>query len=204
FFSKFLVWYLTKSQTTNKDLVERLTKLGSNVALARKLMRAGRQIEFARNIQKSRTIKDPIVAYTVIGKNVGLALWLLFDTLSWMQSVGVTKFTKPQIENISRRGNHFWLLALFFSLSGSLHKLRINLIKTDLETRILRAAAKDGKGDESAEKNLKVLKKERFNLTLATVQDSLDVLIPSSLLNYINVEPGIVYLAGSITSILGG
>ncbi|KAI8821192.1 peroxisomal biogenesis factor 11-domain-containing protein [Chytriomyces cf. hyalinus JEL632] len=83
-----------------------------------------------------------------------------------------------------------WLHAtnlILFSFIGNLYKLRINarnlVINSDVP--VMR------------------LKKERSQLLRSTLQDSLDVILPVAMLDYIPVESGYLGLIGAATSLIG-
>jgi peroxin-11B len=48
------------------------------------------------------------------------------------------------------------------------------------------------------------MRSDTFKVLLASLQDSLDILIPASALDFIKLEAGTVGLAGTVTSLLGG
>ncbi|KAJ3329128.1 Peroxisomal membrane protein PMP27 [Blyttiomyces sp. JEL0837] len=201
YFTRFVAWHLQRSGA-EKDLLDRLAKLQGSVGQTRKLMRAGRQLEFYRAMEKSLNVKDDVVRITTLVKNFCLALWLAHDTFQWAHNAGVVKLTT--IKEIGQRAFKFWLVALVASFIGDLHKLRLNAMRVGIETKAVKAAALKKEKDESAEKTLKALKSERSKIILATVQDGLDILIPASGLEYIKVETGLIGLAGAITSVIGG
>ncbi|KAJ3107988.1 Peroxisomal membrane protein PMP27 [Phlyctochytrium planicorne] len=201
YFARYLIWQLQRNGA-DKEVIAKWTKLQGAFGQTRKVMRTGRQIEFYRTIIKSLGVKDKVVRYTTIGKNVFLALWLALDTLQWLHGAGVFKF--ETIKDISRRSFKFWLYALIFSFVGDLHKLRINSMRMGIERKAIKYAAAKREKDESAEKTIKILKAERSKIILATIQDGFDLLIPSSGLEYIKVESGLIGLAGAITSVIGG
>ncbi|KAJ3411165.1 Peroxisomal membrane protein PMP27 [Chytridiales sp. JEL 0842] len=200
YFTRYLIWQLQKTGgAEQKDTIERLSKLQANVGLTRKLMRVGRQIEFYRNAVKAMNLKDDVVRVTSILKSVFMSLWLAMDTLQWVHLVGLYKF--ESIKTINSRSLKFWLAALVVSFIGDIHKLRLNGLRVLAEQKAL--AASKGK-DESAKKALAALTAERTKLMLATVQDGMDMVLPSSGLEYIKVESGIVGLVGAVTSVMGG
>ncbi|KAI8848330.1 peroxisomal biogenesis factor 11 [Chytridium lagenaria] len=200
YFSRYLAWQLQNG--TNKDLIEKLVKLQGAIGLTRKVMRTGRQVEFYRTIVKSTGVKDKIVRYTTVSKNIFLSLWLALDTLQWLHNTGINKL--DSIKDIGRRAFKFWLAALVVSFVGDLHKLRVNSMRLGIERKAIKFAATKREKDESAEKTIKILKAERTKILLATIQDGIDILIPASGLEYVKVETGLVGLAGAITSIIGG
>ncbi|KAI8926682.1 peroxisomal biogenesis factor 11 [Entophlyctis helioformis] len=205
YFSRFLIWYGQRNGFT-KENIARITALMAAAGQTRKMMRAGRQIEFFRNAQKSLTIKDEIIRATTVGKNVSMGLWLTFDLLQLIHSIGLYKF--ESIKDIQARGNRFWFIALLASLIGGAYKINAVNIRLTQEKKLQKSVAAQGavKSEELAnvKKSVAQLESEKGALVYAAVQDSLDILIPASSLEYIKLESGIVGLAGSVTSLMGG
>ncbi|KAJ3392674.1 Peroxisomal membrane protein PMP27 [Entophlyctis sp. JEL0112] len=170
------------------------------MAMTRKVMRTGRQLEFYRGVVKATAIKDSVVKTTTILKSVFMAAWLSFDTCQWLHTAGVYKF--ENIKDIGTRAFKCWLAALLFSLVGDVYKLQMNARKLAIEQRI----ANNGKPEEvaTAKKNIRALLAERGKMWIATVQDSVDVILPTAGLEYLQIESGFVGLAGAFTSLLGG
>ncbi|KAJ1549653.1 hypothetical protein HK405_006523 [Cladochytrium tenue] len=195
YYARYLVWQLQRDG--DKDLAGRLAKLQAAVGQARKLMRAGRQVEFYRNAVKAAGMKDVIVKSTTVAKNAFMSLWLALDTLQWIHGVGFRKF--ETIKEITDWANRFWLAALVASLLGDVYKLRQNLARARSEKARLRSAGE--KADPSA---VKALRSDRQKLLIATAQDGLDMLLPASGLGLVEVESGIVGLVGAVTSVMGG
>ncbi|KAJ3001587.1 Peroxisomal membrane protein PMP27 [Thoreauomyces humboldtii] len=201
YFTRFLVWHGQRNGY-EKETLTRMTNLMAALGSTRKLMRVGRQVEFARTIQKASLLKDDVARVTLTVKQVFLALWLAHDSCQWANSAGIVKF--DNIKEISKRGMKFWFVALVASIIGNVHKLRLNTMKLEHETKTLRASqAKAGGPDESAVQTIKTLRADRMKVTVATVQDCLDILIPASGLEYVKIESGIVGLIGATTAAMG-
>ncbi|KAJ3052878.1 Peroxisomal membrane protein PMP27 [Rhizophlyctis rosea] len=165
-------------------------------------MRVGRQVEFANAITKASSIKDDIIRKTTQLKQLFLAIWIAHDSLQWAHTAGVYFFT--DIKTYNRRGLKFWLAALIVSTLGNLHRLRMNSIRIAHETKAVHLARTKGVEDEDARQGIRTLLQERQKIVWATVQDGLDILIPASGLEYVNVQSGIIGLVGMFTSVLGG
>jgi peroxin-11B len=203
FFAKFLALQF-KEGGLSKETIEKLTRLSSHVALCRKLMRLGRPLEFYNASIKALPTKDSILRYTTVSKNSFMGLWLLFDSMAWAHGVGLTVFTKEKLQQIQRTGNKCWLIALISGVLNSAYKLRINRIKNEMEVKALKQDKVKGVVDEGVLKSLKGLKKEKDDLLFALTQDTLDMSIPSSALEYLTfVSPSLVALFASTTSIMG-
>ncbi|KAI9207561.1 peroxisomal biogenesis factor 11 [Polychytrium aggregatum] len=195
YLANFLAWYLANGKGEN-DLVSRLAKLSLAVGQTRKLMRVGRQLEFVMTIAKSKGIKDDLLRYVAILKNLSLFGWLSHDMFQWAHSVGIVKLSN--IKQITERGMKCWLTALCVSFIGGLYRLQINSIRLTQEHK----AEKMGK--EGGEKNVKLLQSERNRILLALLQDGLDMLLPGSALQYTTLNRGVVSAAGITTSLIGG
>ncbi|KAJ3039935.1 Peroxisomal membrane protein PMP27 [Rhizophlyctis rosea] len=201
YLARYLVWHGQRTGYS-KETIDRLSKLMTNVAQTRKLMRVGRQVEFANAIQKASTIKDDIIRKTTQLKQLFLAVWIAHDSLQWAHTAGVYTFT--DIKTITRRGLKFWLAALVVSTLGNLHRLRMNTLRMTHEQKAIAMARTRGVEDADARESIRAIMRERQKIMWATVQDGLDILIPASGLEYVNVESGILGLIGMFTSVLGG
>ncbi|KAI9326717.1 peroxisomal biogenesis factor 11 [Obelidium mucronatum] len=199
YFARFVLSRCQQSGAP-KEALAQLAALIAAMGATRKVMRTGRQLEFFRGIVKSLSLRDAVVKATTILKSVFMAAWLTFDTCQWIHTAGIHKFNN--IKEIGTNAFKCWLLALVFSLTGDIYKLQLNSNKLALEEKV----AASGKGEESAvaKKNIKSLQIERGKLWITTVQDGVDVILPASGLEYIQIDSGWVGLAGAFTSLLGG
>ncbi|KAI9098186.1 peroxisomal biogenesis factor 11 [Phlyctochytrium arcticum] len=198
YFARFLIWH-GQRHGYEENTLERLTKLMGSVSQTRKLMRVGRQIEFARNIQKASSAPDDTTRTLATIKNTFMALWLMADTCQWANTAGVVKF--DSIKEITKRGMKCWLIALIASFMSGLHQMRQTARRIETEKKALQAGKVD---DKTAHKNVVILRAAQAKLQWNLVQDGLDMLLPASGLEYVKVESGIVGLIGAFTSIMGG
>ncbi|KAL2913227.1 Peroxisomal membrane protein PMP27 [Polyrhizophydium stewartii] len=204
YFSRFLVWHAQRSGYT-KEAIASLAALMTLAGQTRKMMRVGRQSEFLRAAYRSLSITDEVVRVTTVVKNLGMALWLSQDALQLFHAAGVRKL--DNIKTVARRGNTGWLVALLASLVCNLYKINVVNMRLVQERKLLKAVATQTVKDDSVEsvnKSIAALNREKGDLAFAAVQDSLDILIPATALEYVHIESGIVGLAGAITAIMGG
>ncbi|PJF16785.1 Pex11p [Paramicrosporidium saccamoebae] len=89
---------------------------------------------------------------------------------------------------INAQAPRLWLLGILSSLGVNLHKIQKNFSQRQFHLMV-----------QSAPMGLD---KEMKKTTKDTVQDLIDLIIPMSLLGYVNVSSGTVGLAGSITSLM--
>lgn len=131
-----------------------------------------------------------------------------------LNAQGVIKF--DQIKAINTNAARCWFIGLLFAVTADLYRLRNNLQRIQLLEK------SDLRGNDALKKELGTLKKfvtivavlmllllfilydrEKTKIMLETAQDTLDLVIPGSILEYIKVDSGIVGLAGTVTSLIG-
>lgn len=95
------------------------------------------------------------------------------------------------MESINKEAPRLWLIGIMASLSVNLHKIQKNFLARKIDAKII---MQGGTGS---------LDKEMKKVTKDAVQDLIDLVIPLSILGWVNVTPGTVGLAGTITSIMG-
>ncbi|KAI3660247.1 hypothetical protein MP638_005110 [Amoeboaphelidium occidentale] len=198
YFSKYLAFYLQASGTLEKSTIEKLTRLSSAVGLARKLFRVGKPIDFFQTIMKSVNIKDDVIRYCVVGRSTFLAGWLTLDIFQWLNAQKVIEI--QDIKTINRTAAKCWLLGLICAVTADLYRLRNNLQRLE---SIEKGGFKALKEDEVLRKEHLMFKAEQPKLVMELLQDSLDVVIPAALLEYLPVSQGVVGLVGTITSLMG-
>ncbi|KAJ3387914.1 Peroxisomal membrane protein PMP27 [Lobulomyces angularis] len=177
--TKFLS--LEESIGFSKESREKLLNLSNNIGQARKLMRIGRQVEFIVGARKASNIKDDFIRATTVGKNLSLAIWLAFDSISWFQSIGLITSTKEQKKSVVDRGNKFWLFGLFLSILCNLYKYSIAERKLVLENKHLRQITSKKMEADPETKNqlvtyIKNLKEESKASLLLMVHDIFDAI----------------------------
>jgi peroxin-11B len=111
---------------------------------------------------------------------------------------GVLKL--ENIKTINTNAARFWLTGLLFAVTADLYRLRNNLQRVAL---LEKCGEKVLEKDNDLKKELTGLKSEQSKIFFELVQDSLDLIIPGSILQYVPVSNGIVGLAGTITSLMG-
>lgn len=163
-------------------------------------MRIGKQAEHFVAIKKSiMTEKDDTIKILSIVKSSGLALWLVMDTLGWLNTAKVIKL--EQAKDISKRGNQYWLTALVASLFLNMYKLGWNRIKLGQEKSNKAQTLGETKG-QSADR-IKALIKEKATLKFSALSDLIDCFIPAVSLEIVQADPGWAGLAGAVTSLMG-
>jgi hypothetical protein len=118
-----------------------------------------------------------------------------------LHSTGVYQFPKS-IEKINRWAAFWWLVGLLGGWFQCLHLYRNLQIKAGILKKAIASDNADLK--EESKRSLRSLENERSKVIRDWMICSADILIPSNTLGYIPTNLGVVGLAGTFSSILGG
>ena len=122
--------------------------------------------------------------------------------LMQLHAVGLKPLDKNTLKIVGERGNKFWLFALVSAVVLDAYKLSENSSQISTATNAMILNAGVTKKEDPAHE-IRKLKSQRKELFLQFFQDVLDVSIPASALDFVKIEPGIVGLIGTFTSIMG-
>lgn len=199
YLARFLAWYEYR-KGASKETVARLTNLKSSLALSRKLMRTGKFLEHFQAALKATSIQDAFVAYTAIGRQLSYALYLMLDTLQWVHGSKAYAFAPATYKSISKNASRFWLAGLLFSLASGSYKTNA------LRQRRAAAARPRATAEKEAERKVELaqIAKEESAVRWQMTQDALDALNPATGAEIISMDDGIIGLAGTVTSLMGG
>ncbi|KAF8926255.1 peroxisomal biogenesis factor 11 [Dissophora ornata] len=198
YFSRFLAWYLLR-QGYSKETVARFNNLKKTLGLSRKLMRIGKPIEHIESAVAATALKDELIRLFSVGKQLAYAGYLTYDALIFLDGAGAHKF--QNIKRYNELANKFWLTGIVFSIISGLYKSRQIHIRRSTTVRGLKHKGEKEKAD--ARTDLKGLAKEQAVVSRQLLQDGLDALIPSTSLEYVDLDDGVVGLIGTLTSIMG-
>ncbi|KAK4970477.1 hypothetical protein LTR28_000082 [Elasticomyces elasticus] len=203
-------WYLyrTNHPQTTIALFDGIKK---NFGSVRKAMRLGKFVEHFKAAAVAADAKgmDPILRCCAIGRQLGYAVYMSLDTLTYLDATGI----RPSVsaKRLQREAYKAWMTGLLFNVMGGVYTLYMMTEKS-------RSMAKD-----DGEKAVTAKKFERYAGTKAGAQDALadvvtresnqakiqltsdicDLAIPLSALGYADLDDGIVGLAGTVSSLLG-
>ncbi|KAG0359573.1 peroxisomal biogenesis factor 11 [Gamsiella multidivaricata] len=198
YFSRFLAWYLMR-QGYSKETVVRFNNLKKSLALSRKLMRIGKPIEHVESAVLASNIKDEFLRFCSVGKQLSYAGYLTYDALIFLDGAGAYRF--QNIKRYNELASKFWLSGILFSFVIGLYRTRQIQIRRETAMRGLRHQGENEKS--TARTELQGLAREQHGVNKQLLQDGLDALIPSSSLNYVDLDDGVVGLIGTVTSIMG-
>lgn len=202
--TKWLAYSLEQQQqqqtADGKDHIVRLQRLSSAVGMARKLFRLGKPIDFLQTILKSVSLKDDVIRICAIGRSAFLAGWLTLDSIQWFHAQKVIQVA--DIKWFNTNAARCWFMGLLFAVAADGYRLRNNFQRMQL---LEKSAGKkfDDEPETTVQKELQSLKVEQGKILTELFQDSLDTVIPMSLLGWISVSSGFVGAVGTITSVIG-
>ncbi|KAK4549368.1 hypothetical protein LTR36_006365 [Oleoguttula mirabilis] len=193
YFSRFLAWYTyrTNQPASTVALFDGLKK---NLGSVRKAMRLGKFVEHfkAAAVAADSTSLDPVLKYLAVGRQLGYAFYLTFDAMTYIDNAGIRKFEGAA--RLQKEAYRAWLAGLLCNVVAGVYTLYN-----------LQVAAKKKTDSADAEKtvDLKKLNKDRRATQLQLVSDLCDCTVPGSGLGYVNLDDGIVGLAGTVSSLIG-
>jgi peroxin-11B len=211
YLSRFLAWYTLRTNSPQATVAQ-WAKLKANLGLVRKAMRIGKFVEHFRaaaNAYDAKTL-DPVIRFCTTGRQLGYGAYMLTDTLTYLDASGVRP--SAMAKRMQVQAYKAWMTGLCFSVLNGVY----TIYKSTSEE-----AAQTDKA-VAAEKTVEVKKLQRYvfdpacwKTTLLTpysersaaqtqlVSDLCDLFIPVSALGFINVDDGVVGLAGAVSSLIG-
>ncbi|KAJ1918280.1 Peroxisomal membrane protein PMP27 [Mycoemilia scoparia] len=200
--SRFLVYIFLKYDFS-KDIVTKTKNVQLAMGQTRKILRLGRFIDSLNLAIKSAKVDGDTFVTTMATLNkVAMAGYLFFDALNLLRTFNIVSYsTAPEL---ARRAHKGWLIALTCSWLSGMYQL----IPLKLKESVIHRAQETFRREKSepAEKEVEraIVSRQLTTVKRQLVQDSLDMLIPLSGLGFLDVNEGIVALAGTITSFMGG
>lgn len=157
-------------------------------------MRVGKFVEHFRAaaVASDAAALDPIIRLTSVGRQLGYALYMLLDSANILDATGIRKSAHGT--RLLRSANHAWLSGISFSIAHGVYALY------GLQARS-RAVAASADPEKVVEE--KKLVKELAAVKVQLVSDLCDITIPATALGWVQLDDGIVGLAGTTSSLLG-
>lgn len=215
YFSRFLAWYLYRTNHP-ATTVARYDAIKKSFGQARKAMRLGKFVEHFKAAAVAADSKslDPILKYLAVGRQLGYAMYLSLDALTYFDQTGIYKFKNGA--KLQREAYRAWFVGLSCNIAAGLYTL-YNLQKL-AEKRETSSGdgekAVEGKKlqryvdmmvpEEMVEDELTDLIdcREQAATKLQLLSDVCDITVPSSAIGYVNLDDGIVGLAGTVSSLI--
>jgi len=192
YFSRFYAWYLFRTNRPER-LIAPFEAIKKQFGLTRKCLRIGKNVEHFKAAAVAADSKnmDPILKFCAVGRQLGYAMYLSLDTLTYLDAAGIRPISSAK--RLQREAYRAWLVGLTCNAIAGLYTL------WQLRQREQGIDKRDG---ESVLENKK-LQRERTATNIQLISDLCDLTVPSSALGYANLDDGIVGLAGTVSSLIG-
>ncbi|EMF17800.1 peroxin-11 [Sphaerulina musiva SO2202] len=194
YFSRFLAWYLYRTnhpQTTVNIFDQTKKSFGS----ARKAFRIGKFVEHfkAAAVASDSKSMDPVLKYLAVGRQLGYGFYLLLDAISYFDTTGIYKLQSGA--RIAKEAYRAWFVGLACNITAGVYTLY----------NLQQIAKKQQQSVGDAEKKVeqKTLEREKAATQLQLLSDVCDITVPSSAIGMVNLDDGIVGLAGTVSSLIG-
>ncbi|KAK2613048.1 Peroxisomal membrane protein PMP27 [Conoideocrella luteorostrata] len=192
YFARFYAWYLLRTNATKAEISPwDVTK--KQFGLTRKILRVGKNVEHLKAAVVAADTKslDAFLRYAAIGRQIGYAGYLTFDSAAMPDAAGIKKWEGAK--NLQAHGYRFWAMGLVFSIASQLYT------QYKLKQREARIDRKDGEGVVESKR----ITLERSASQLQLISDLCDLTVPASALGWVGFDDGFVGLAGTLSSLIG-
>ncbi|KAJ9293937.1 hypothetical protein DTO271G3_7313 [Paecilomyces variotii] len=193
YFSRFYAWYLFRTNRP-KTAIEPFETIKKQFGLTRKILRIGKFIEHFKAAAVAFDNKapvDPILRYLAVGRQLGYAGYMSYDTITVIHALGIKKLQNPK--KMQENAYRAWLASLVFSVISGVYSL------WKLHQREKLVDRTEGEGAVE----LKKIQKERAAARVQLISDLFDITIPISGTGIVPLDDGIVGLSGTVSSLLG-
>jgi len=195
YFSRFYAWYLYRTNKPASSIAP-FEAVKKSFGQARKILRFGKSIEHFKAAAilvdtKGGDSGDRILRNAAIGRQLGYAGYLTFDSITLVDALGVRKFEAAK--RLSQEAARCWFAGLSCSVFASAYALYL------LREKEAKLSKEDGESVVEGKK----IQKDRAALHLQLVSDLCDMSVPTSALGWLELDDGIVGLAGTVSSLIG-
>jgi len=202
YLSRFLAWFFLSRG--NKAEATRWNALKTHLALGRKLMRLGKPVEHLQAaLRAAQSPTELGEQLATVGRQLAYFGYLTYDATIWANAVKVINLKPSTTQRVAFISNRFWLSGILLSITHGLLKAG----RLAQEAKKLRASESWGEKDlgnvAQREARQLALEKMRSDTRYQFIIDILDIWIPASNLGLVNVNDGLVGLAGFISSVMG-
>ncbi|KAI9782877.1 MAG: Peroxisomal membrane protein PMP27 [Peltula sp. TS41687] len=191
-FSKFYAWYLLRSNYAASQ-IRPFDAIKKQFGLARKLLSVGKNVEHLQLAAKAADAKnmDPVLRYCAVGRQLSCAVDLSLDMVGYLDVAGIRP--SESAKRLQRLANKASLTGLMFNTVAGVYSLaRLRRREEGLD-------GKEGEGVLEGKR----LMRERTATNIQLLCDLCDMTIPASALGYVNLDDGVVGLAGTVSSLIG-
>ncbi|KAJ8117646.1 hypothetical protein OPT61_g1182 [Boeremia exigua] len=157
-------------------------------------MRVGKFVEHfkAAAVASDATALDPVIRATTVGRQLGYAAYMLLDTANILDAAGIRKSVHGT--RLLRAANQAWVSGIAFSIVQgvyALYGLRV------------RGQVVGASGEPEKVVEQRKVARELGAVKVQLVSDLCDFAIPATALGWVQLDDGVVGLAGTVSSLLG-
>lgn len=156
---------------------------------------------------------DPVLRYLAIGRQLGYASYMTLDTITVVDTIGARKLAS--VKRLQDSAYRSWGVGLIFSAVAGIYTL------VRLQEREKTIDRKEGEGVVEAKKIEKyafsllvigvqigrytngLLFRERSAARIQLISDFCDLAAPLSAVGIVNLDDGLVGIAGTVSSLIG-
>jgi len=196
YFSRFYAWYLYRTNNPT-SAIQPWTTVKNQFGLTRKILRVGKFIEHVRAASElyDAAMKngsgDKIAQYLQTIRQIGYAGYMVFDTMTVLDAMGVKKYESAK--RLQASAYRFWFTGLIASALAGIYTLyQLSQVTKQIDE-------KDAEGKMEKVK----IAKQRKAANIQLISDLCDMTVPSTALGYANFDDGFIGLAGTLSSLLG-
>ncbi|KAJ5835743.1 Peroxisomal biogenesis factor 11 [Penicillium robsamsonii] len=193
YFSRFYAWYLYR---TNKpqSAIDPYNAVKKQFGTTRKIMRIGKFLEHLKAAAiafDNKSPVDPVLRYLTIGRQLGYAGYLTLDAVTVIDAIGIRKLASAK--RLQDSAYRSWGAGLIFSAVAGVYTL------VRLQEKEKTIDRKEGEGVVEAKK----IEKERSAARIQLISDVCDLAAPLSAVGIVNLDDGLVGIAGTVSSLIG-
>ncbi|OJJ45466.1 hypothetical protein ASPZODRAFT_99564 [Penicilliopsis zonata CBS 506.65] len=193
FFARFYSWYLFRTNRPQTAIAP-YDALKKELGKTRKLIRVGKFVEHIKAASLAMDNKgpvDPVLRYLAVGRQLGYAGYLVIDTYTVVDTIGVRKLAA--IKRLQDTAQRAWMAGLLCSAMAGFYTL------WNLQGKEKTLDLKEGEGVVEAKK----IERERAAARIQLVSDLCDLAMPISALGFANLDEGLIGLTGIVSSLIG-
>lgn len=192
YFARFYAWYLYRTNYPTR-LITPWDTVKKQFGLTRKTLRLGKNVEHFKAAATAADAKnmDPVLKYCAVGRQLGYATYLTLDAVTFLDAAGIRPLASAK--RLQKEAYRAWLAGLTFNAIAGFYTL------WQLRRREQSTDKSDGEGVVESKK----LARERAATNVQLLSDLCDLTIPISILGYLDLDDGMVGLAGTASSLIG-
>ncbi|KAF2207928.1 hypothetical protein CERZMDRAFT_114895 [Cercospora zeae-maydis SCOH1-5] len=194
YFSRFLAWYLYRTNHPQSTVVI-FEQIKKSFGSARKAFRLGKFVEHfkAAAVAADSKAMDPVLKYLAVGRQLGYAFYLALDAATYFDQTGIYKLQSGA--RLQKEAYRAWFTGLACNIAAGIYTLY----------NLQQIAKQQQQAGADAEKKVeqKTLEKEKAATQLQLLSDVCDITVPGSAIGVVNLDDGIVGLAGTVSSLIG-